>query len=230
MDRKLGAALLAEGLGTFLFFTIGAGSIIVATNDVQGSGLVTIALAHGLALAVLVSAFGAISGGHFNPAVTVGLLVAGKIAGVRALLYVVVQSVGAIATGLFLAFVFPRETWLATNLGSPALAGTVAPVGGVAVEFVATVVLLIAVFGTAVDPRGPKIGGIAIGLAVAADIMFAGPLTGAAMNPARWLGPALVSGNLDNAWVWLVGPFAAAIVVGLLWRYVFAERSEAAGA
>ena len=227
MDRKLGAALVAEGIGTFLFFTIGAGSIIVATDAVQGSGLVTIAFAHGLVLAVLVSAFGAISGGHFNPAVTAAVLVAGKTQGVRTVLYFIVQSIGAICTGLFLVAVFPEAARVASRLGTPALADTVDPLSGVLVEFVATLVLLFAVLGTAVDPRGPKIGGLAIGLAVAADIMFAGPLTGAAMNPARWLGPALVSGNLANGWVYLVGPFAASIVAGLLWRYVFAERSEA---
>ena len=227
MDRKLGAALLAEGIGTFLFFTIGAGSIIVATDAVRGSGLVTIALAHGLVLAVLVSAFGAISGGHFNPAVTAAVLVAGKTQGVRTVLYFIVQSIGAIGTGLFLVAIFPEATRVASGLGTPALADSVDPLSGVLVEFVATLVLLFAVLGTAVDPRGPKIGGLAIGLAIAADIMFAGPLTGASMNPARWLGPALVSGNLANAWVYLVGPFAASIVAGLLWRYVFAERSEA---
>ena len=79
--------------------------------------------------------------------------------------------------------------------------------------------------GTAVDPRGPRIGGLAIGLAIAADILFAGPLTGAAMNPARWFGPAIVSGFTDSWYVWIVGPLAGAVVAGWLWRYVFAERA-----
>jgi glycerol uptake facilitator-like aquaporin len=89
-----------------------------------------------------------------------------------------------------------------------------------------TTVLLFAVFGTAVDARGPKIGGLAIGLAVAVDILFGGSLTGAAMNPARWFGPAVAAGDFDNWYVWWIGPFLGAIVVALLYRFVFAAPED----
>jgi hypothetical protein len=100
---------------------------------------------------------------------------------------------------------------------------------GIAIEAVLTVVLLLTVFGTAVDDRAPKLGGMAIGLAVAADVLFGGPLTGAAMNPARWFGPAVASGFLDNWYVWWVGPLLGAAVAALLYRFVFAEPSAVEG-
>ncbi|HTC85257.1 MAG TPA: aquaporin, partial [Candidatus Acidoferrum sp.] len=98
---------------------------------------------------------------------------------------------------------------------------------GIALEAILTVVLLVTVFGTAVDSRGPKIGGLAIGLAITADILVGGPVTGAAMNPARWFGPALASGFLDNAVVWIVGPLLGAAIAAILYRFVFS--SEATG-
>jgi glycerol uptake facilitator-like aquaporin len=89
------------------------------------------------------------------------------------------------------------------------------------------VVLVLAVFGTAVDERAPRIGGLAIGLAVAADILFGGPLTGAAMNPARWFGPAVAAGFLDDWYVWWIGPLAGGGVAALLYRFVFAQPASA---
>ena len=100
-------------------------------------------------------------------------------------------------------------------------------VQGIALEAIMTTVLLFAVFGTAVDSRGPKIGGLAIGLAVAVDILFGATLTGAAMNPARWFGPAIAAGNFDNWYVWWIGPFLGAAVVALLYRFVFAPPEQA---
>jgi len=100
-------------------------------------------------------------------------------------------------------------------------------VRGIVIEAVLTAVLLTAVFGTAVDPRAPRIGGIAIGLAVGADILMGGPLTGAAMNPARWFGPAVVSGVYDNAVVWTLGPLLGALVVAVMWRFLFLPEADA---
>jgi len=225
MDRTLRPALVAEAIGTFIFFTVGAGAVVVTTYAGGGGGLVGVALAHGLVLAVLVSAFGAVSGGHFNPAVTAAVLVAGRIPAARAGWYIVAQAAGALAAGLLLRAVFSEAVWSPTHLGTPALGADISPVMGIVIELVTTLLLVFAVLGTAVDPRGPKIGGLAIGLAIAADILFAGPLTGAAMNPARWFGPAVAAGFFDDWYVWLVGPLAASVVAGLLWRYVFAEES-----
>jgi glycerol uptake facilitator-like aquaporin len=96
---------------------------------------------------------------------------------------------------------------------------------GIAVEAVLTMVLLFAVFGTAVDPRGPRIGGFAIGLAVAADVLVGGPLTGAAMNPARWLGPAVVAGAYADWYVWWVGPLLGAAAAALVYRLFLRPES-----
>lgn len=219
--REWGSALGAEAIGTFLFFFIAAGAALVATGD-PASTLLIVALAHGLVLAVLVSALGAVSGAHFNPAVTLGLWAAGKIDAAKGLGYVAAQLVGAVAAGFALASFF-------TDVGPavPALGEGVDAFKGIVLEGIMTVVLLLAVFGTAVDPRGPKVGGLAIGLAVAADILLGGALTGAAMNPARWFGPALAAGIFDNWYVWWIGPFVGAILVALLYRYLFAPPAEA---
>ena len=224
MFERTWPAVVAEAVGTFLFFFVGAGSVVVTTiAGPNGPGLVGVALSHGLVLAVLVSALGPVSGGHFNPAVSFGLWVAGKIEPMRAAAFVVAQLVGAVAAGLLLRALFTPEQWGPTQIGTPALGGGVGIGAGIAIEAVLTVVLLVAVFGTAVDERAPQIGGLAIGLAVAADILFAGPLTGAAMNPARWFGPAVASGAFDNWYVWWVGPLVGAAVAALLYRFAFAD-------
>ena len=225
MDRKLRAALIAEGVGTFLFFVVGAGSIVLVDYAPPGPGLLGIALAHGLILMVMVSSLGAVSGGHFNPAVTFGLWIAGKIDAVKGGLYVVAQLIGAVLAGLTLRAVFPETAWTPSHIGTPGLAANVSIGTGIGLEAILTVVLLLAVFGTAVDSRGPRIGGIAIGLAIAADILVGGPVTGAAMNPARWFGPAVASGFLDNAVVWIVGPLLGAAVAALLYRFVFSAEA-----
>ena len=218
--RDWAPALAAEAIGTFLFFFIAAGAALVATGD-PAETLLIVALAHGLVLAVLVSSLGAVSGAHFNPAVTLGLWVAGKIDAAKGVAYVVAQLIGAVAAGFALA-------WCFGDVGPavPALGQGVDVFTGMALEAIMTVVLLLAVFGTAVDPRGPRLGGLAIGLAVAADILLGGTLTGAAMNPARWFGPALAAGTFDNWYVWWIGPFVGAILVALLYRYLFAPPAE----
>jgi MIP family channel proteins len=227
MDRKLTAALVAEAAGTCLFFIVGAGSIVLGTFAPPGPDLLGVALAHGLVLAVLVSSLGAVSGAHFNPAVTFGLWIAGKIDAPRAGMYVVAQLVGAVLAGFALRFIFP-DAWAPSHIGVPALAASVSPATGIALEAIMTIVLLLAVFGTAVDPRGPRIGGLAIGLAIAADILVGGPVTGAAMNPARWFGPAVASGFFDNALVWIVGPLLGAAVAAIGYRWLFSEEATAA--
>lgn len=227
MGPRAGSALIAEAVGTFLFFFIGAGSVVLVTYAGDaGPGLVGIAFAHGLALAVLVSAMGAVSGGHFNPAVTVAVRLTGRIEWGRASAYVVAQLVGALGAGFALRAVLPEASWLQTNIGTPALGAQIGVWQGIGIEAVLTVVLVLAVFGTAIDPRGPKLGGMAIGLAVAADILVGGPLTGGAMNPARWFGPAVASGAYDNWFVWWVGPLIGAIVAAVIYRYALEDRGE----
>ncbi len=224
MGRRWTAPLAAEALGTFLFIIIGAGSISGGTVAPSAApGPLGVALAHGLALAVLVSALGAVSGAHFNPAVTFGLWLGGRIDVRTGIGYVLAQLVGAIGAGLVLRALFPESAWQPSHIGTPALATGISPTVGIALEAILTIVLVLAVFGTAVDPRGPRLGGFAIGMAVAADILVGGPFTGAAMNPARWFGPAVASGFLDNGLVWIIGPLLGAAAAAALYQGVFRE-------
>ncbi len=222
-------AIIAEGLGTFLFLMVGIGASYMASSAFPGGavpgGLVTVGLAHGLALLVVVAAFGAISGGHVNPAVTWGLWIAGRIETRRAVAYVIAQLIGAVVAAALVRYVTPAA--IPASAGVPLLgAGTDGAQGGV-LEAALTMVLLAAVFGTAVDPRAAKLGGIAIGIAVGAGIMFGGPLTGGAMNPARWLGPAVVAGDLSGIAVYTLGPLVGATIVAIVYRYLFLPEANA---
>ncbi len=222
-------ALLAEIAGTFMFVVIGAGSIIgtVAAGSPPNS-LLVIAFAHGLALAIAVSVFGAISGGHFNPAVTLGLAIARKHPWSRVLTYWAAQLIGAVLAGLVLRLFF--EPYLAaetaTHLGTPSIAPPVSAGLAIVIETVLTLFLMWTVFGTAVSPDAPKIAGFGIGLIVTADILVGGPLTGAAMNPARHFGTAVVSGYLDNWYVYWIGPFIGAALAALSYRFIFSSAQE----
>ena len=222
MNDKLRPAL-AELVGTFSFFFIGAGAIITDNYTRGAVGLIGIALAHGLALAIMVSVFGAISGGHFNPAVTIGIWVAKKIETSQAILYIVAQLVGAVLAGLVLRAIFDESIWMPVHLGTPALAVGVTPMTGLLVEAVLTFFLLLAVLGTAVDSMAPKIGGFGIGLTVAMDIIVGGPITGAAMNPARVFGPGLVAGFWEYHWIYWVGPILGSVVASLLYTRVISK-------
>jgi MIP family channel proteins len=228
-------AVVAELAGTFLFFFVGIGA--VATLDrAAGSGggldpaagLIVVALAHGVVLAVLVSALGAVSGGHFNPAVTFGVWLAGKMPWRRGLAYVVAQLIGGLLAAWSLRLVFPAT--VSATLGTPALSADISPGAGILIEAVITLILVTVVFGTAIDPRGPKIGGLAIGFALAAGILVAGPLTGGAANPARWFGPAAVTGLWDNWYVWIAGPLIGGGIAALAYRYLFAPEANQAPA
>ncbi len=223
--------LVAEAVGTFLFFFVGAGSIVMYGVMEAGGGtspgLLGVALAHGLALAVLASALGAVSGAHFNPAVTFAVWIVGRIRIGAAVQYVGAQLVGALAAGFSLSLAFSQAAWGPSHIGTPALGAGVEPMAGIAVEAVLTALLVLVVLGTAVDPRAPKIGGLAIGLAVAADILVGGPLTGAAMNPARWFGPAVAAGFFDHWYVWWIGPLVGAGLAAALYRWVLAPDEPA---
>jgi aquaporin Z len=236
-DRRAVAPIVAELAGTFLFIFVGMGAVAsldratglssLASGGIDpAAGLIVVALAHGVVLAVMVSALGAISGAHFNPAVTFAVWLSGNLPWRRAAAYVVAQLIGGLLAGLVLRSIFPVN--VSAGLGTPALGSGIDVLGGILVEAVLTVVLLAAVFGTAIDPRAPKLGGLAIGLAVAADILMGGPLTGAAMNPARWFGPAAVTGMGDNGLVWIIGPLLGAAVVALAYRFLFAEEASLA--
>ena len=224
---SLGKAAVAEFVATFALIFIGAGAVIQAVGSGQ-LDLVGVALAHGLVLAIMVSVTGPISGGLVNPAVTIALWVAGKIPTFRAGILIVAQLLGAVVGALLLRFVVGGDLFDAGGAGAPAL-GPDVPVGtGIVLEAILTFFLVFVVFGTAIDAGGPwnKTAGFTIGLAIAFDILAFGPLTGAAMNPARWFGPALVGGLWSDAIVWIVGPIAGAIIASVLYTSVFLRSKE----
>lgn len=230
MNENTPKALVAEFIGTFCFFFIGAGAIItdayIVSRGGDGPGLIAIALAHGLALAIMVTAFGHISGGHFNPAVTVAAFVGRQIDIIHGALYIVAQLVGGVLAGFALRTVFPAEVWQSVNLGTPAVAEGISFGTAVLIEAILTFILVIAVFGTAMDPRAAKVGGFAIGLTIAADILIGGPLTGASMNPARTFGPAVAANFWENHLVYWIGPIIGASIAGLVYGWYLMEKKQ----
>ena len=226
--ESLGKAAVAEFVATFALIFVGAGAVIVASSGQLD--LVGVALAHGLVLAVMVSVTGHVSGGLVNPAVTIALWAAGKIGTQRGAVLIVAQLVGAVMGALLLRYVVGGPAFDGGGAGAPALAPGLAVGKGIVLEAILTFFLVFVVFGTAVDDKGPwnKTAGFTIGFTIAFDILAFGPLTGAAMNPARWFGPALVGGIWDDALVWIVGPIAGAIIAGVLYTAVLLRGREPA--
>jgi aquaporin Z len=213
-----GKALLAEFIGTFALVFVGVGAI--ASNHMMGgqSGLVGIALAHGLTLAVMVSATAAISGGHINPAVTLGALLGGKIDVPNAIGYIVAQCLGGIVAAALIKLAMPAAALAAVSMGTPALGAGISAGMGLVMEIILTFFLVFVVYGTAIDGRAPKVGGLFIGLTLASGILIGGSITGAALNPARHLGPALLGGGLQNLWLYWVGPLLGGAIAGLVYH------------
>lgn len=227
---KTAQQLIAEFVGTMALVFIGAGSVVVLAPLGGPAAIVGIALAHGLVLAIFVSNLAFVSGAHYNPAVTVGIWVSGKIETPRALLYIVIQLAGAAAGALLLAWAVPKEVWDQTNLGTPALnTGLGITAGrGVIIEAVLTFFLMFTIYAVAVDHRGvfKIVAGLTIGLVLTMDILMGGALTGAAMNPARAFGPALVSGDWTDYWVYVAGPLIGAILAAGLYYLTLLRQSE----
>ena len=217
-------AYVAEFIGTFALIFVGVGAI-TADYITGASGLVGIALAHGLTIAVMVSATAAVSGGHLNPAVTLGALVAGKIDAANAVGYVISQCLGGIAAAALLKLCLPAAALESVNMGTPALGDGITVGMGLLTEIVLTFFLVFVVFGTAIDSRAPKVGGLFIGLTVTLDILLGGPITGAALNPARHLGPALMGGGLEHVWLYWVGPVVGGLIAALVYHHVLEDKT-----
>ncbi len=218
--KEHGRKLAAEFIGAFALIFIGAAAII----QTGGQNLVAIAIAHGLAIALLVSSLGHISGGLFNPALTIGLWATRRLDTISTVAYIIAQLLGAVVAALALLLLFPEALRDAVSLGTPLLGRGIDFAQGVILEAIATFFLMLAVFGTALDSRGPKLGGFGIGLILTMDILAIGTLTGAAMNPARSFGPALVGGEWSNHLVYWIGPIIGAVVAALVYHYLFAEE------
>ncbi len=217
-DRDLWPAAMAEFVGPFTLVVAGVGAIISTQNLGDGGNLLAVSLAHGLAIGLMVAALGHVSGGHFNPAVTISMLATGQVALTRAVTYIIAQVLGATAGAGILTLIFPAlgpmgRNNLGVNLGLPGLGPDVSISGALIMEVVMTFFLVMVIFGTVIDPRGPKaIAPLAIGLIITMDILTGGRITGAAMNPARALGPAIVQQDFTNWWIYWLGPIIGGLI------------------
>jgi MIP family channel proteins len=226
LSKKLGA----EFFGTFIFVLVGAGSALGTaslTAPNSGTTLLVAAFGNGIGLAVAVTATLKISGGVLNPAVAIGLLSVKKLTAREAVLYIITEIVAAtVAVGALVA-AFPAALGDQVKWGSPALGGSVSSLEGAEIEALLTFVLMFAIYGTAVDKRAPHVGGIGIGLAVLVDVLVGGNLTGAAMNPARALGPMIAGGFYPGYWyIYIVGPVVGAVAAALVYHYFIESPKE----
>lgn len=217
-------AYFAEFFATFGLVFIGAGAVIMDNITGGGLGLLGVAFAHGLVLMSMVYATGHISGAHVNPAVTVAMWINRKIASEKAVFYILAQLVGAAVAGFLLLYLFPSAP---AHLGAPDLANGVDLLRGIVLEAILTFFLVFVIFNVAVDNRAPAgMYGLAIGLVLTFDILFGGPLTGAAMNPARAFGPALASGYWATQLVFWVGPLLGAILAALAYQHLLSDSKR----
>ncbi|MSQ15827.1 MAG: aquaporin [Dehalococcoidia bacterium] len=208
---------------------MGAGSIIVNEVTHGAIGVLGIAMAHGLAIGLSISAMGHISGGHFNPAVTIAMLATKHIKLPLGIIYIATQLAAAVVAGLFLVSLFPANAIAAVQLGNPALAPGTSVITGILIETVLTFFLVLVIFGTAVDPKGARqLAGLGIGLTITMDILAGGPLTGAAMNPARSFGTAVPMGLFDYHYVYWIGPIVGALIAGLVYEHLFLDKERVA--
>ena len=209
---------VAEFVGAFALSFVGIAAIEISHGD-----LVSVAFAHGLAIAVMVSAVGHISGGHFNPAITFAFWVTRRIETLGAVVYWVAQFGGAVVAALALRWLYPSGT---LTHGVPAVATSViSPGEAMVLEAILTFFLVNAVMNAGISGKATIPGGLAIGLTLTFCILMGGPLTGASLNPARSIGPAVATGDFTNLWVYLVGPAIGGLAAGLLYKSLFEERA-----
>lgn len=219
MDLK--KSLLAEFLGTFVLVFAGTGAMVV---DSMTDGTIThlgIALIFGLVVMVMVYTLGHISGAHINPAVTVGFAVAGEFPAKRIAPYIAVQCLGAIAASFALLCLLGNHGNMGATLPLELKEGQRLTLACLVLEGFLTFILMFVILNVAVNAPDKKgFLGIIIGGIIAVESGFAGPISGASMNPARSLGPALASGNFTDFWIYLVGPLTGALAAVPAWRFV----------
>ena len=225
---------LAELLGTFVLVFFGCGAAVIAGKSL---GVLGIAFAFGLAVLVMVYAIGPISGCHINPAITVAMFVNGKIPSKDAIVYIIVQCIGAIiAAGLLLAVMtgLPAYSLAADGLGQngygAASPGGYSMLSGLIAEIVLTFVFLIVIFGATSKSAPAGFAGIAIGLSLTLIHIVGIMITGTSVNPARSLGPALIVGGtaLSQLWLFIVAPIIGAVLAAVVWKYLFESPGAAA--
>jgi MIP family channel proteins len=214
----------SELIGTFVLVFVGVAAVSASkAAHPPGGDLLAISLAFGLAVAAIVAATGHVSGAHINPAVTAALLASGKIGIVDAVGYILSQLIGATLAA------FACEGLIGGNAAAGAATGISSVSAGQALglEAIVTFILVLVIFGTAVDMRAQKLPALFIGLTVTVDILVAGPYTGGSMNPARSFGPAVVGGVWNHHWIYWVGPIAGAVAAGWIYTWLFLPRTAA---
>ncbi len=222
---KLLRPLAAEFIGTFFLCFACFGAIVTETYRAGSVGLIGIAFAQGIALAVGVSATAAVSGGHLNPAVTLGLLSVGRIDLRSAGGYIVAQLLGAVAAAFAMQGFYPEMAGQISAYGAPKLANDVSMLQGIILEAIATFLLAFAVMGTMVDKRASKLGGLFVGLTLFFCVLAMGNMTGGALNPARAFAPELVAWNWTGAVVYWVGPILGAVLATQVYERVMMEKN-----
>ncbi|MEX2203240.1 MAG: aquaporin [Actinomycetota bacterium] len=220
-------AAVAELVAAFALVFIGAGASIMSGSGLDLTG---VALAHGLVLAAMIASTAHLGGGLANPAASVALWVAGRLTTTRAAVLVVAEVLGAVAAAFLLRYLVPESAFTSASGGTPLVFSTVPAGKAIVIEAVCTFFLVFAAFALLVDGRGSSktAAAFAVGAVYAVGIMAFGPLTGAAMNPARWLGPAFASGSWSDWYVWMVGPVSGAVIAAVLYSALFLrDRSPA---
>lgn len=225
--KKTLRSCAAEVIGTLFLVLIGCGACLNHEKD-----FVRIALAFGVTVATMAQSIGHVSGCHINPAVTAGLLVGQKIGLVKALLYVVSQCLGAVLGAGLLKVFYPSSIVIKTPgfLGLTGLAPGVSAGQGFGIEFFITFVLVLVVFGSAADDIAAKntkgSAPLAIGLSITTCHLYAVPLTGASMNPARTFGPAVLAMNFTNHWVYWLGPILGGVCASIVYNMILKAQEE----
>jgi len=221
--------LLAEFLGTFTLVFIGAGTAALATKAVsesqfgeKNSSLIVTSLAFGIALMVIIYLWGSSSGAHVNPAVSLGFAMTDQITYSTMSMYWIAQILGAITAAAVLAYIIGTESGLGASVGSLTYTS---PWKAVFIEAIITFFLVSAIFAMTSNKKYTLISGIVIGITLIMGILFAGPLTGGSMNPARSLGPAIFTNNMKSIWIYIVGPFIGAILAVFVYYGLYAHQT-----
>lgn len=227
--------LLTELLGTFAVVLFSAGAVcadeFLRGNNRARLGPLGVALAYGVVYGVVVSALGRVSGGHFNPAVTVGHWVTRRLGTFDTLAYWGAQLAGAVGAAYLLRFTLPEEIGRATVLGTPGVAAGLTRAPAMLVEALMTFFLVLALFATTVDRPGARywLAGLTAGVVIVAATLLGGSLTGAAINPARAFGPALASRHWTHQGIYWIGPLAGGVAAAVLFDLLFRRNGPRPG-
>lgn len=206
---------VAEAIGTFAIVFCGTGAIII---NQETAGVIThagIAITFGFVVMAMIYALGNISGAHLNPAVSVAFVIAGRFPLKQLFPYVISQLIGAITASLLLRFLFPANEWLGSTIPSGSNSQSFI------LEFVLTFFLMLVIINVATGSKEQGMfAGLAIGSTVLLEAMFAGPICGASMNPARSFGPALISGHMQHIWIYIFATMLGAVAAIPVWKYL----------